>query len=141
MVLLLVLSTAITILAPDPREQNTERREPATREEGSTGKSEPQAAGPSEAGTVVGNRPDPVARASVMNGGKPESVVARPGQRLILEVPSPRTEVVAVPELGRTATADRWAPAVFDLLMPDSPAVLEVVSLPGEDPIARILVR
>ena len=141
MVLLLALSTVIAVLAPDPREQTTERPERTAPERGTTGEAEPRSPQRGETEAAPAERPEVVAEASVRAGGRPERVAAGPGQRLILEGTSGEALEIAIPKLGLTATVDRWAPAVFDILLPERRESLEVVPLSGGKTIARIQVR
>ena len=141
MVLLLALSTVIAVLAPDRREQTAEQQERSAPGEGAGGQPEPPPNRRERSEASPAARPVAVARASVKVGGKPEGVVARRGQRLVLEVTSAVTLEIAIPKIGRTATVDRWAPAVFDIVLPNRRETLPVVPLSEGKPIARIQVR
>jgi len=52
-------------------------------------------------------------------GEGPVTICVRPGNRLILTLRAKRTIDVTIPEFGRTGTVSEFAPAVFDLVLPD----------------------
>lgn len=145
MIFLLAVSTVIAVIAPDPAE-----REPAERER-SLERDRTQAASPSSGSSDgsdgVDRRPDqpvspPVAPKprSIEVGGPVEVLRGRPGSRLVLEVRSSGTAEIAIPELGRVSTSDRFAPAVFDLVLPNRRERFEVVDLEDGRAVGRIVV-
>jgi hypothetical protein len=144
MLVLLGISTAIAIVAPDPAERAAQSGSTgATGDTADIGATD--ATGPSGSTGVTGNagttgntgatgsrgRPGPAdgdsnpgtmkAAVTVSREGKPASVCARPGSRLVLTVRTGGAIDVSVPDFGRTASTTRYAPAVFDLLMPEQP--------------------
>jgi hypothetical protein len=155
MLLLLAFSTVIALMAPDPSErsqQETERQAEAgsngTNSDsgsrfGSAVKPNTTAAGDgkTDSGSEEDDRNGSTGSISrTVNAGGPTEVIrVRSGQRLVLEVRSSKTIEVSIPELGRFATADRWAPAVFDLIIPARPKALEVVGLASGKSIARLV--
>jgi hypothetical protein len=81
--------------------------------------------GPAD-GQVADNR---TVSAAPLVGADPAVVCIRPGYRLILSLRARRTIEISVPDFGRVATATQFAPAVFDLLMPDDPGRFPVEEL------------
>ena len=71
------------------------------------------------------------------NGGK-ASVCARPDSRLVLTVRTTAPIDLAIPEFGRTASATKYAPAVFDLLLPGESQDFEVTELGSDRAFATI---
>lgn len=72
------------------------------------------------------------------SAGSPVVLKAPAGKRLILTVRSGRPTVVEVEGLGLTSFADRFAPAVFDVLLPDEAGTYRVRA-PGGEPGAVIV--
>ena len=146
MIFLLSVSTVIAILAPNP--SDPERSPPPASEnrgeqggeprlrEGSTGPPGPRPDRQKDPAVD----PSPVREATIEVGGPVETIRAGRGERLIVEVRSADTVEVAIPALGRIATTDRWAPAVFDLVAPDRRETLEVTELQDQKRVARIVV-
>ncbi len=61
------------------------------------------------------------------------------GSRVILNVKTSGSLDLAVPAFGRTATATRYAPAVFDLLLPDEPGRYSVEVLGTGREVAAVI--
>jgi hypothetical protein len=151
MLVLLGISTAIAILAPDPAEQGGESgatgstSATGTNSTGSTGTTsqtgEPEPAqssgstgakgsagktgstGGSDAPAEDGG-PNPgtiEVTITVTRTGKPGTVCARPGSRLVLTLKTVAPLDISIPAFGRTGSATEYAPAIFDLLMPQQP--------------------
>lgn len=148
MIFLLAVSTVVAIVAPDPSELDqpaTDRPETDRgngRSTGTTGSVEARTPRPEREAV----RPDPSEMAdteyvTVSSRGSIRKIAARPGRRLILVIRSRRAVELAIPRLGRTAFADRWAPAVFDLVMPDRRDDFLVEDLAEGRALARIAVR
>ncbi len=148
MIFLLAVSTVVAIVAPDPSELDqraTDRPETSRgngRSTGTTGSSETRDPTPErEAGRQGRARTAETAYVTVKARDSIRQIGARPGQRLVLVIRSRRVVDLAIPRLGRTATADRWAPAVFDLVMPDRRDDFLVEDLAEGRALARIAVR
>ncbi len=62
-------------------------------------------------------------------GSEPVGICVEPGYRLILTLRAKETIEISIPEFGRTATATPFAPAVFDLLLPDGSDTFAVEQL------------
>ena len=160
MLLLLAFSTVIALMAPDPSERNQQETERQTEAGVDSTQSDPGSENEDRTGSET--RPDdgdtrdekasvsksqkvdedggagPIDR--TVNAGSPTEVIrVRSGQRVVLEIRSSETIEISIPELGRIATADRWAPAVFDLVIPAGTESFEVVSLSSGRPIARLI--
>ncbi len=163
MLVLLGISTAIAIVAPDPVERTTETGatgETATTGEagGATGSSGDTGAtgatgatGDETAGSGNGTRGESEAVAEVerSNDGMTISITAtvgersvdicvRPRSRLILTLRTNRYLDVSIPDFGRAETATRSSPAVFDLLLPEDPGSYVVEPLGGDRRLATI---
>lgn len=67
------------------------------------------------------------------------SVCAEPGWRLVLTVRTTSPIDLSIPDFGRTASATRYAPAVFDLLMPEQPGRYSVEVLQTGHRLATIV--
>jgi hypothetical protein len=91
---------------------------------------------------AAGGSPNPgriEAAITVSREGKPASVCARPGSRLVLTVRTGGPIDVSVPDFGRTASTTRYAPAVFDLLMPEQPGRYGIEALASGRTLATIV--
>jgi hypothetical protein len=164
MLVLLGISTAIAIVAPNPTEQTTESGSSDTTtgstgqagNTGPTGDTGSRDGGPgagavaggkgatgerdSGAETPGGSTPGTVeAEVAVSRAEKPASVCALPGSRLVLTVTTGGVIDLSVPDFGRTASATSYAPAVFDLLMPADPGRYPVEALETGRTLARIV--
>jgi hypothetical protein len=168
MLVLLAISTAIAILAPDPADQNGDTGQTgesgatgatvttgATDATGYTGRSGSTGATAATGATGAGGRkpvgggPVPGTEVKSSAGGRtisisttlakgPVLVCVRPGTRLILTLRTGQTLEVSLPQFGRTVTATRFAPAVFDLLLPAEPGGFAVEQLGGGRRLATI---
>jgi len=76
---------------------------------------------------------------TVSRGGEAGSVCARPGSRMILTVRTGGPLDVLVPGFGRSASATKYAPAVFDLLMPKQPGRYRILVLATDRTLATIV--
>jgi hypothetical protein len=147
MLVLLGISTAIAIVAPDPVERAAETGETGetgatgttgdTAETGETGATVAAGATGSTGSTGATDRAGEPGRSA---GGRTVSITAtvaadpvlvcvRPETRLILTVKTGETIDVAIPAFGRTVTATKFSPAVFDLLLPAGPGNYSVERL------------
>ena len=148
MILLLAISTVIAVVTPDPSQRDATRTEQADGESRDRAGDNPPVPGGRQDETDVeaadrdqgdsGSTP----RSEVVTVGGPVEVLrVRPGQRIVLEVKADRTTELEIPELGRTSTSDPFAPAIFDLIAPETKSDLEIVEMPGGRSVGRILVR
>lgn len=148
MLILLGISSVIAVIIPNPRRDAREReaREDSSESDrktdgqatGSNGKAggsgkttgksgdRTPAAGSPDAGSAETGPRKVTLKAGVASAG----IKAEPGERLILTVKAKKPSQVIVPGLGLTGFADRWAPAVFDLILPDKKASLPVFTSP-----------
>jgi hypothetical protein len=140
MLVLLGFSTGLAVFAPDrPRpERQVVEAEP-------DGNASPPKGGPGDTGEGdLGASPKVTApetrRVNVVAGNPSRLVTAMPRERLILTVRSDRTAVIEVTGLGLTGVATRYAPATFDLLLPDRPGRYTVREQRGRQ-IMKITVR
>jgi|GEM_PF-1204561 len=76
---------------------------------------------------------------TVSRGGEAGSVCARPGSRLVLTIRTGGPLDVTVPGFGRAASATKYAPAVFDLLMPKQPGRYRIMVLATDRTLATIV--
>lgn len=140
MLILLGFSTGLAVFAPDrprPERQVVEAEpdgntSPSKKGPGETGEGD---SGVPPEGTAPGTR-----RVNVVAGKPPRLVTAKPRERLILTVRSDRTAVIEVAGLGLAGVATRYAPATFDLLLPDRPDRYTVREQRGRQ-IMKITVR
>lgn len=127
MLILLGISSVFAVLIPNPRR---DAREQEARQDagstGATGSTDATITVTPPAGTTGGATPQapeasvaggPV-RATVEPDGRSRTIKVKPEGRLILTVESSQPSQVTIPGLGLTGFADRWAPAVFDTLLP-----------------------
>ena len=122
MVLLLAFSTALAVLVPQPQtpegtgsgSETTDPSQGSQVEPKIESKPKPK---PPEAEPDRPRKPAPgVVEATVINGDPARKIRVRPGDRLILEVRSPRTALVELAGTGLIDTAGPYDPAVFDVL-------------------------
>lgn len=156
MLVLLGISSVIAVILPNPRrearqqesrestaEDRSRQADPASGKSGTPGAG--AAAGPSGQAS-----PGQVAAGT---SGHPPAVTLHPDRkvqrirgvaagRLILTVEADEPSQVTIPALGRTDFADRWAPAVFDLILPASGGKIPVYAAPpgGRDPVRRAVI-
>ena len=143
MVLLLVLSTALAVLVPQPRppeETGTGDRPDGTPRTGQVEpKPEPK---PREAEVDRTRKPTPrVIEATVTTGGPIRRIRVRPGDRLILEVRSRRTALVELGGTGLVDTVGPYDPAIFDVLAGPRGERLLARELETGERIALVVVR
>ncbi len=153
MLVLLGISTAVAILAPDPAERAAESGATgsATTEQtddegstGTTGQSGGTTGSKGPAGGRSGASGDQAsetirATVTVSDSRNNASVCARPGSRLILTVRTSKPLDVTIPEFGRTATITPYAPELFDLVMPEEAGRYDIEALQTGRAIATIV--
>lgn len=147
---LLGISTGLAIVAPDPTEQTVETGTTGstsptsgdgagptggTGETGQTGESGPTG----EKGATGGGSPPGAVQIAFTASGKQTTLCVRPGSRVILTVRTAALLDVSVPDFGRTASATAFAPAVFDLLMPEKPGRYDIEALATDRSLATIV--
>ncbi len=145
MLVLLGVSSLLAIALPNPERNNETSQESATTGEtgstgatGETGGGEPIKENESES-VSPGAGTGPVASETVrLQAPKPALIKAKPGTRMTLEVESRTASEVEIDGLGLTGFADRYAPAVFDLIFPLRPGRYEVRA-PGGMPAAILI--
>jgi len=136
MLVLLGFSTALAVIVPDPRERDPEEETSsptgttgATGDTGSSGSDEPETSDPNLAvETVTANEKD----------GDPPVATAQAAGRLVLTVKTGGPADISIPDLGRTAAATKYAPAVFDLILPTEAGRFKVVDVDDGETIAEI---
>lgn len=146
MLVLLGISSAIAVIIPNPRREAREReaREAekvtgTTGVSGATGETAPAGTtGPDSppAPSAMPGPPPGVETATVevnetAKAGK-RRIAVPPGSRLVLTVKTTDPSQVSIPALGRNGFADRWAPAVFDLILPTDPGRIPVYTAPPD---------
>lgn len=151
MLVLLGISSVLAIALPKPERNDSSSQETAvTGETGATGVTG-ETGGNGSQGAVAGTGPDeaPPARARTGPGGvatetielgekTPSQVKAKVGTRMIITVNSLEGSEVEIEGLGLAGFADRYAPAVFDVIFPTEPGRYRV-GAPGEKPSAVIV--
>jgi len=147
MVVLLGISTAIAIVVPEPREPDQQEETAdtgttgSTGATGSTGDSGGNDGGEPDQGDPLGidnSRPGMPIEVTVRPESKVDVVRAASGDRLVLTVFTDEPAIVEIEDLGLTQTTSRYAPAVFDVIVPDDPEVIEVTAFGDEKPLATI---
>ncbi|HTU15914.1 MAG TPA: hypothetical protein VMF31_12030 [Solirubrobacterales bacterium] len=139
MLILLGVSTAMAVIAPGQRDRDPkEETASATGPTGATG--ETGASGPGGAGDP--DEPDPNLAVETVKAtgekGTPPVATAEAAGRLVLTVETGGPADVSIPGLGRTAAATKYAPAVFDLILPSEAGSFKVVDADSGDTIAEI---
>jgi hypothetical protein len=149
MLVLLGISTAVAIIAPDPAERSAD-----SGTTGSTSREETGDGGPTETtgttgttgqtGATGGSGGDQAGGAAADAAGEgasgtdelaftvsdsPQNLCARPGSRVILTVRTTEPLDVSIPDFGRTASVTQYAPEPFDLLLPEGPGSYDVEAL------------
>lgn len=154
MLVLLGISSVIAVIIPNPRREAREQesreqdaKEPTGQDGGKQGGRTGPGAG--SAGVTAGEpgnggkkaaEPDQVTTGAP---GSPQQVTLSPGGkvrqlrgieagRLILTVEAEEPSQVTIPDLGRDGFADRWAPAVFDLMLPASRRKISIYTVPPD---------
>lgn len=153
MLILLGISTAVAIIAPDPAERAAESGTTgsATTEQaddgGSTGTTGQTGGatgsrGPAEgrSGSDGDQSPETIkATVRVSDSRNDASVCASPGSRLVLTVRTSEPLDVTIPEFGRTATITPYAPELFDLVMPEGSGRYDIEALGTGRAVATII--
>ncbi len=129
MLVLLGVSSVIAIVVPEPKRDDPPARETATTGEtgatGTTGES-----GENDSLSQKDAEPNPasetLARTVELGTGKPEKIEAQTGARVILTVKAENGSEVEIEGLGLSGFADRFAPAVFDVVLPSEPGEFQV---------------
>lgn len=135
MLILLGVSTGLAIVAPDPRERESTEETTPTGATGATGAGQDGDAPDPDEGADSGPA---MVEVAVKPGSKDQPIEARAGDRLVLSVQTEEPSVVEIPELGLTGTTSDFAPAVFDVILPEEPGRIEVTTVDGEQPVATI---
>lgn len=130
MIVLLVISTVVAIIAPQPAQRLAERRDETVTP------SEPEDPGWPDPDTS-GLRHDVV---DTERDELPKRIVARAGERLRLEVTGGPGRMVAIPDLGLLQTQSRTAPASFEILA-DEAGSYEVIDAESGRGLALIVVE
>lgn len=120
MLILLGFSTGLAVFTPDPPrpERQVIEAEPEPETPGATGTAGERDKGvkPDTSRSAAGSG---TRRIEAVAGRQAQDLTATARERLVLTVRSDRTAVIEVDGLGLTAVATRYAPATFDLLLPD----------------------
>lgn len=153
MLILLGISSAIAIIAPEPNRDDSPSEESPTGATGATGATaDADASATGETGQTGGGGatgptgPQPAltfdARTERVRLGTDPArrIEARPGARLVLVVRSEKPSQVEVGGLGLNGFADPFAPAVFDVILPPEPGRF-AVGVPGGKPSAILVSR
>ncbi|MDQ2622362.1 MAG: hypothetical protein M3Y45_04900, partial [Actinomycetota bacterium] len=154
MIVLLGISTALAIVVPEPKDQDTQEETASTGATGETGTSGATGADPATGATgstgstgkedpkdsedplgIENSGPGFLVEETVKPGREPEVVRASSGDRLVLTIHTKQPAVVEIPDLGLIQTTSEYAPAVFDLIVPEEPGVIKITTTGGEEPI------
>lgn len=147
MLILLGVSTALAVVTPDVRDPD--RQEESTTPTGPTGATgpagDPEGEGPDETDPET---EDPSLAVETVEtgkaarkGGPPPVATAEASGRLVLTVDTGGPADVAIPEFGQIAVATEYAPAVFDLLMPDKAGTFKVIDDTSGATLAEIKIK
>jgi len=120
MLVLLGFSTGLAVFAPDP--PRPERQVVEAEPEPEQPTPDRTARNPNQGSDSGASRTtdSPGTRRVAAAVGKPvKDLSATPGERIVLAVESGRTSVIEIDGLGLTGVSTRYAPANFDLLLPD----------------------
>jgi hypothetical protein len=138
---LLGISILLSFVVPQPESNNEEEATAVTGTTGATGPS--GATGPTGATGDTAPRDQSLDRTTVtatleVNPEEPgkrqgREPCARPGDRLVLTVASTVPVDVGLPAFGRTGSVTPYAPAVFDLLLPEGRKKFSVTNLATGD--------
>lgn len=127
MLILLGFSTGLAVFAPDPPQPERQVVEAETEPKKKAPDRTRKDPGEEGAGSDrPGGREAVVREVTLRQGRAPRRLEARPGDRLILSVEADRTSEVEVTGLGLSGIATRYAPASFDVLLPEGPGRYEV---------------
>lgn len=141
MLLLLTVSTALAILTPNPRREDSGAGGESPRQEAERRPEGPPAAGRERPGPGPRSEPGRTIVRRLEDGERTEQISARPGDRLVLELTTRRAGSFEVSGAGLIAWADRWAPARFDVLVEGGDERLEIRRVGSGDPVAVVRVR
>lgn len=149
MLILLGISSVVAVIIPNPRRDARQREALQTtgetggekRPSPATGSADTATTTPADGGSAAGQGETVPAetgsggtvRAALRPTDGTETVRAAAGGHLILTVAVGTPSQVLIPALGRTAFADRWAPAYFDLILPDRAGSIPVYTAPPGD--------
>lgn len=106
LVVLLAISTAVAIIAPQPAQREAPRTS-----------AEVEQPLPEDAGWHEPNLSSRLHTVVDDEDGKPKRIAALVGDQLRLDVEGDAGRVISIPDLGLTATQSRTAPASFDILL------------------------
>lgn len=162
MLVLLGISSVIAVILPNPQRearQQDSRMAPAEDADPQQDETDAGAGGAgggsgTTAAATADRAPGKAAADQVTIGGsgQPTAVTLKPGGkarrvkgvaagRLILTVEAGEPSQVTIPKLGRTGFADRWAPAVFDLVIPAAGEIPVYTAPPdGQHPSRRAVI-
>jgi hypothetical protein len=141
MLVLLGISSVIAIVVPEPSERDSDPPETAaTGTTGTTGSTGTTGAQERREKAERGGADVVEQTVAIDRAGDTVDLEAKPGSRMILTVSSRKGTVVEVRGLGLTGFSDPYAPAVFDIYLPDEPGEY-VVAESGGKPKARIVTR
>lgn len=146
MLFLLGISTAIAIVVPEPRQDDPQEESTSgttgatgsTGSSGSTGDGGPDGTDDQPGSSDPGPGPGNLVEATVKPDSKSSIVRVTPGERLVLTIFTEEPAVVEIADLGLTQTTSRYAPAVFDVIVPDEPKAIEVTTTGGDEPVATV---
>jgi hypothetical protein len=141
---LLGISILLSFVIPQPESNNEEEATAVSGTTGTTGASGTTGATGTTGSTGDTDRggrdtgPKTVTATLNVDPGKRKRSVgkepcASPGSRLVLTVTSPVPVDVGLPAFGRTASVTPYAPAVFDLLLPEGAKQFSVTDLATGD--------
>lgn len=130
MIVLLVISTVVAIIAPQPAKRLAD--------ETSAPVTTPEREDPGWADHKTGNHLHSVVNTD--RGEIPKRIVALVGDRLRLEVKGGPGRTVAIPDLGLLETQSRTAPAAFELYF-DQVGGYEVIDVDSGERLALIVVE
>lgn len=146
MLVLLGISSVIAIAVPDPNRDDQDSQQEAvtgttgatgtTGETGANGATGETGAGNQVADGVAGDSLGEVSRETIdLDATKPARIEAKAGSRMILIVKSKSGSEVEIEGLGLNGFADPFAPAVFDVILPDEAGQYRIQA-PGKKPAA-----
>jgi hypothetical protein len=129
LVVLLAISTAVAIIAPQPAQ-----REPQTTA------TEPEPEWAKDPGWPAHNLSSRLHAVVDDDDAKPKRIAALVGDQMRLDVRGEEGRIVSIPDLGLTATQSPSAPASFDIFF-SRPGEFEVIDAESEEVLARIEVE
>jgi hypothetical protein len=135
MLVLLGISSVIAVMVPQPQRDDSSSGDAVTGTTGATGESDEEGEVDDE---TTGETGKTVRRSVEMEAKQPVEVKAQAGSRMILTVRSKQGSDVEIEGLGLAGFADPYAPAVFDVILPEEPGRY-AIRTPGSDPSAVII--